>query len=910
MAHVLLDQLESAAPALAIGIEREMIFALVTQMVDAARRHAILVALSVALLAAGSAYFAATHLRLNTDVEHMLPNDLPWRQQQFALDRAFPQNADPLAIVIDGKTPELADQAAAELTARLRREPQLFKYVRRPDGGRFFDQEGLLFLPLNKVERTAERLVAAQPLIGGLAHDPSLRGLFGTLSTFLNGARKGGASIKKIDPALAAIDGTVRGVLAGRPASLSLQQQLAGSAASRNLRQFILVKPVLDYTALRPGERATAEIRRLASALQLDPAHGVQVHLTGSVALNDEEFGALRDSAMISTILSVVAVVAILLLALRSLKLVLAIVATVAAGLVVTAGFAAATIGSLNMISAAFAVLFVGLATDFAIQFGIRYRDRRHRLGDFAAALRATAASIHGALLLAAAAPAIGFLAFLPTEYAGISELGLIAGFGMIIGILLTFTLLPALFTLLRPRGEPEPIGFPRARLLDRFLLRRRRWVIGGAALLAAAGLAAMPFLSFDFDPLDLQDQHTEAMRTLVSMMQDPTTSPYAAEVLAPSPEAAQALAARLSKLPEVAAAVTLTSFIPQQQKAKLAQISDLSFLLGPSLTPLSVLPPPSPAEELKAIADCRAALAPYVAKAAPASPVARLDRSLGEVERRGPALLPALRQALIAPLPGEFARLRALIAAQPVTLASLPPDLRRAWMAPGGRTRVEIFPSGNPRDRSVLRRFVAAVRSVAPDVTGTPVTIQESGRTITGAFVEAGIIALLAITALLWVVLRRVRDVALVLVPLLLSGLLTLTVTVVIGMPLNYANIIALPLLLGIGVAFDIYFVMNWRAGISEHLQSSTARAVIFSALTTASAFGSLALSSQPGMAAMGKLLAISLLCTLFCTMLILPALLGPAPALPPRDRADDEPGRPPRERVRPEPETVAEAR
>jgi uncharacterized protein len=566
----------------------------------------------------------------------------------------------------------------------------------------------------------------------------------------------------------------------------------------------------------------------------------------------------------------------------------------------------------LNIMSVAFAVLFVGLATDFAIQFGVRYRDRRHRLGDLAAALKATAASIHGALLLAATATAIGFLAFLPTKYAGISELGLIAGVGMIIGIALTFSLLPALFTLLRPRGEPAPIGFRRAAVLDGFLLRRRRWVIGGAALLAAAGLATMPLLRFDFDPLDLQDQNTQAMRTLVSMMKDPTTSPYAAEVLMPSPAAAQALAARLSKLSEVDTAITLTSFIPGDQKAKLAQISDLSFLLGPSLTPISVLPPPSVAEELKAIDDCRAALGPYAAKEGAQSPAARLARSLGKVEARGPSLLPVLRQALIAPLPRELGRLRELIAAQPVTLASLPHELRRAWMTPDGRTRVEIFPRGNPRDHAVLRKFVAAVRGVAPAAVGAPVTIQENARVITGAFVEAGIIAVLAITTLLGFVLRRVRDVALVVVPLLLSGLLTLAVTVAIGIPLNYANIIALPLLLGIGVAFDIYFVMNWRAGVTEHLQSSTARAVIFSALTTASAFGSLTLSPQPGMAAMGKLLAISLLCTLFCTMLILPALLGPAPAgRPPSKLAtDDADIGLPRERSRRDREAVGEPR
>lgn len=225
-----------------------------------------------------------------------------------------------------------------------------------------------------------------------------------------------------------------------------------------------------------------------------------------------------------------------------------------------------------------------------------------------------------------------------------------------------------------------------------------------------------------------------------------------------------------------------------------------------------------------------------------------------------------------------RLAALANQIQAKPVTLASLPAELRDSWIAADGRARVEVFPKGDARDPDVLGRFVAAVRTVAPDATGTPVTIREAGRLISSAFVEAGIIAIAAITLLLAVVLRRPRDILLVIAPLLLAAILTLAVTVVTGMKLNYANIIALPLLLGIGVAFDIYFVMNWRAGETHHLQSSTARAVVFSALTTMSAFGTLALSADPGTAQMGELLAISLACTLFCTLLILPALLGPA--------------------------------
>jgi len=785
-----------------------------------------------------------------------------------------------LVIVVDGSTPELADRGAAALAQRLAAEPQLFKTVERPDGGEFFDRNGLLFLDAEQVRKTAQGLIEAQPLIGGLAHDPSLRGLFGVVTTFADAAARGQVAIDRIDAGLVALGDTVRELLDGRPASLSWQQMLSRKPPeARELRRLILTQPALDYDALEPAGRARAEVRRLAGELGLDPASGIRVRMTGSVAIDDEQFATLRQGALLSTILSIVAVSLILFLALRSLRLAGAIMLTVATGLVLTAGFAAVAIGSLNLISVAFAVLFVGLATDFGIQFGIRYRDRRQRHGDFVASLRAAAASIGGALGLAAAATAIGFLAFLPTEYAGIAELGLIAGIGMLIGIALTFTLLPALLALLRPRGEPEPVGWHHAAPIDRLLAARRKAVLVGAGLLAAGGLALLPLVSFDFDPLDLNNPHGEAMSTLFDLMRDPTTNPYGAEALAPSVAAAQTLAERLSQLPEVAEVVTIASFIPEDQKEKLAALADLSVLLGPTLTPPSTLPPPGDDEAMRAIAACAAALAKGAARD-PAA--ARLAAALDEAGGRGTAVLPALQRALTAGLAHELDMLRQLLTAAPVSLASLPADLRRDWLTPDGQARLEIFPRGNARDHQVLRHFVEAISQIDPEVTGNPVTIQESGRTITGAFTEAGVIAFVAISLLLALVLHRARDVAFVLAPLLLSAILTLATTVVIGLPLNYANIIALPLLLGIGVAFDIYFVMQWRAGISEHLQSSTARAVVFSALTTMSAFGSLALSHHPGTADMGKLLTLSLAWTLFCTLFVLPALLGPSPTRP----------------------------
>jgi hypothetical protein len=220
---------------------------------------------------------------------------------------------------------------------------------------------------------------------------------------------------------------------------------------------------------------------------------------------------------------------------------------------------------------------------------------------------------------------------------------------------------------------------------------------------------------------------------------------------------------------------------------------------------------------------------------------------------------------------------LRSALQPQAVNERTLPASLRRQWITPDGRARVEVLPKGALNDNEEIRQFARAVLAVEPRATGGPIGILESGHTIIRAFFEAGLWALLSITVLLWLTLRRVGDVLRTIIPLLVAGVVTLELCVAFGMPLNFANIIALPLLLGIGVAFKIYYVMAWRGGQSQVLQSPLTRAVFFSALTTATAFGSLWFSNHPGTSSMGKLLALSLVCTLAAAVLFQPVLMGP---------------------------------
>ncbi len=853
---------------------------MIKRVVGACARRPWLVIVVAAALCAGAFTYTASHFAIDTNSTRLISEDVDWRKRELTFDTAFPQRADLIAVVVDGATQESAEHATAALVQRLASQTGLFLAVWRPDGGAFFDRAGLLFESTADVSQTTQRLIAAQPLLGSLAADPSVRGLMDALALLIKGAQANPTQFDELAQPLGALAETFDGLAAGLAPAFSWQTLITGRAPERReLRRFILVHPVLDYSALQPGERASTAIRQTAHQLGLDADPLVRVRQTGPVPLADEEFATLADGAALNAAIMLIAVVALLWSALRSWRLILAIMLTLGAGLMITTALGLIVFGTLNLISIAFAVLFVGLGVDFGIQFSVCYRARRHISDDLHVALCDAGGEVGGALAIAAASIAAGFYAFLPTEYRGVSELGVIAGTGMIVAFVASVSLLPALIAILRPPGERSAVGYAALGPLDRFLMRHRGWILATASIAVAGSLVLLPRLQFDFNPLHLRSAKVESVATLLDLMQDPNTTPNTIDVLASSVTAARALAQRLEQLPEVDHVVMLASFVPEGQEEKLALIEDAALLLYPVLNPDEAKPPPSDDDTVRTMKRT-AQLFEEAAAAHPgtdaAAVAARLGKTLRTLAQGDPAQRERVQAVLIPGLIEVLGQLRTAMQAGPVTLASLPDDLRRDWVAADGRARIEVFPKGDANDNDTLRRFVAAVRALAPDATGAPVSIQESSRTIVGAFLQAGLLALLAIAALLAFALRRVTDVLLTLAPLVVSGLATLAICVAVGLPLNFENIIALPLMFGIGVAFNIYFVMAWRAGKRELLTSSLTRAVIFSALTTGTAFGSLWLSHHPGTSSMGKLLALSLACTLVSALLFLPALLG----------------------------------
>ncbi|MDA1091342.1 MAG: MMPL family transporter [Proteobacteria bacterium] len=855
------------------------------------RRRAWLVVLVSVLLSVGAAVYLAQNLRINTDTEDMLSPDLAFSRLSKEVSSAFPQFSDNLVVVIDGQTPDLADDAARTLAAGLRKNPKLFGRVDDPAGSDFFRRNGFLYLDLKELYILSDRLAEAQPFLGALSRDPSLVGFFRMLGLAANeilkgqGGDKGGQPIE-IARVLDAITAVAMAQSAGKFGQMSWQALMTGDTAKADKatanRRILVIQPALDYASLSPAADAMDGVREQAARLGLTPENGITVRLTGSAALAHEELKSVEKGMGVAGAVSLVLVIALLMLGLRSKRLVAATLATLVMGLIWTAAFAIMALGTLNLISVAFAVLFIGLSVDFGIHYGLRYQETMDEGEHHARALGEAAERTGGALTLCAVSAAIAFYSFLPTDYLGLAELGLIAGTGMFIALFANMTVLPAILTVL-PHGGRTKVSAthkfaPFRPVFRSFIELNSRAVCLAALIAGVAAVAALPKATFDFDPLNLKNPDTESVAALFDLMADKRSSPYSVTILAPNLEAAKAVAKKVGALAEVDSTATLADYVPADQDEKLEVISSMAVFLGPAFAATDTAPPPTPQARRAAFNRLAAKLIQLAALKGD-SPEKKAAQQLSRAMKgiKGDAALIAFETRLLRALPGRLGALNDALKAGPVNLKSLPPVITENQVAADGRARVEVYPKEDLRNRKALVRFVAAVRSVAANVTGSSVVILEAGNTVVGAFWQAGALSIVLIVLMLIIVLNRLSDAILVFMPLALAALLTVAASVVFNLPFNFANVIVLPLLFGLGVAGSIHLVARERQehGVSRVLQTSTPRAVLFSALTTIGSFGSIALSSHPGTSSMGILLTIAIALSLGCTLVVLPALM-----------------------------------
>src|ERR1700730_13537146 len=834
------------------------ITALVVRAIDFCVLYAWPVIGLALVLTVASSWYAATHFSMTTDINKLISTDMPWRQREMAFERAFPQY-ELIVAVIEAPTPELAAKASDALTDRLSPQKDMFRSIQQPQGGAFFAQNGFLFEPADQLEPQLKNLTQAQRLVQVLAGDPSLRGVIKALQFVCLVVQGGRITLDNMTWPMTLGADAIEKVNAGQPATFSWRDMVQGRASTESeRRKFLNIQGILDYSELEPGLKATDAIRKAAADLKFATDYQASLRLTGPVPMAGEEFAPIKENAGLKAPVTIAIVLFILWLALRWFRIIFAVFVCLVVGLAVTAAAGVLMVGTLNLISVYFAVLFVGLGVDFGLQFSVRYRAERHEVDDLHDALLYSGRRAGAPLTLAALATAAGFLSFLPTDYKGVSELGLIAGVGMLIAYFTSITLLPALLSRLKPPSEPHHLGYSALAPVDAFLERHRMPILIGTLLAVAAGLPLLYHLQFDFNPMNLRSKTAESVATFLELKNDPESGATDVGILQPTPDQADALAAKLRALPQVGRVTTLSTFIPDRQSEKLALIADAAKTLDPALNPAAAAAPTSDAQTVSMINSTVDALIRLAGAGPGTGAVAakRLAAAMTALAKADPPVRQRAEAVFVQPLKATLDDLRNLLKAQTITRENLPPALARDWVTPDGQARIDVAPKGDPNNNDVVRTFARAVQTVAPDATEGPISILEARRTVVTAFIVAGGCALLSIAIILWITLRRIRDVLLTLLPLLMAGVVTLEICVLIGMPLNFANIIALPLLLGVGVAFKIYYIMAWREGQTNLLQSVLTRAVTFSACTTATAFGSLWFSSHPGTSSMGKLL------------------------------------------------------
>lgn len=851
------------------------------------------VCLFFALFCGLLANYTAENLGINTKTTDMLSEKLTWRQNLLEHEKYFPQLTNTLVAVVDAQTPTMAIEARDQLADALSKREDLFDEVYVPNGGELFRQHGLLYLETSELEQLIEQLAKIQPFIGRLERGESLGGYFNLLEQSIQNSEIDQLSqtslINLFTRTTDAVDALQR---------KEFHRMRWSDSDDGSTRQLIILKPKLFFDQLLPAKQSIEAVQELTHKLSLNDTRGIKVRMTGDIALQSDELQLLASSMPLSGLIAFILVGIVLFFAMRHPVLILSAVTTLLVGLVITAAFAAFSVGQLNLISVAFAVLFIGLGVDFAIHFCLRYKELLIQKFEHIAALREAGSDVGASLILCSITTSAGFFAFVPTSFKGVSELGLISGVGLIISLITTLTLLPALLSLKKIK---TPVLFESAKTKN---TEKKRQAIGAVSksmvndpqfsrriivvfsIIISFACLSLPFASFDNNPVNLRSPESESVSAYLDLLNDAVTSPLSLSLVNKKAEELEALKNRLEALPTVERVIGLSDFVPNKQLEKLDLFIDLEFILGGTTSASTQLNGETSIQQLNALDSLIQSLDnklqvednPTLQRAMRALILLKSDLQESSASEQVNQLN-QLSESLLGDLFLQLKTIRNGLQSQGLQENQLPIDLVKRWKIDSGYNKLQILPSGDMSDSVQTAEFVRSVTVLAPNAVGAPIVNIESGLAIVQSFQQAFISAFLLIFALLLLMLRKLRDALLVLTPLMLTAPLIVAAVVLLDTSFNFANIITLPLLLGISVDNGVHMVHRARHALPETdhlLASSTGRAVVFSAATTIVSFGNLAFSAHTGTASMGLLLSIGMICSLLCTLLLLPVLIN----------------------------------
>ena len=864
------------------------------RLVDFSITHAVAVICVSLAIAAASLAYAILELPINSDQESLvLKKGNPYLERDQMFFEAFPKQANTILVLLRGDNAWRVGAQAERLAEALSARRDLFKDVFYPQGMRFFHQNGLLYLDAAELEKFTDGLIEAQPAMAALAKDPSLRGLWGLLTDGLAAERD-----QKLPPSFdemirrlhIAIGDFLNGRTPHDPWANAFPDWYHNSGEPRSSEphqeavQVIIVQPKLDFSKFLSAEKSIRALHQIAAALEVEK-DGVEMMLTGREPLTFDELYSLITNILIVTAISALAILILLSIGIGSWRMIVIIMSVLVIGICWSLGWAALAVGELNMVSVAFVVLFLGICVDFSIHVALRYQEAYRNLGDMRRAMAAVVEGAGAAISLCAVAMAIGFLSFVPTKFLAFRDLGIIASGSMILALLSSWTLLPALLRFV-PARDLVKAADAKPNIIGRFSIALYGWIrnhyraISLIALLLAVG--ALPYalqMRFDYSTLAIKDPQSQSVIALKILQRHGLYTDYTLNLLVEDKAAAKQEAARFAALPLVRRVDTHEVYVPKGQAEKIDLIEEAAFFMTPVFAQRAEGGQLTDAE-LRAAARKLLRRLAQKKKRLGALPQEqeRLGRALTALLRQPSAALLGFNQALMGDYVERLARLRRSLAPEPFRFDDLPENVRQQIQTDDGRIKITIYPKEDMTDSAALRRFVERVIGASQAVSGRPIVEYAVGQIATDSFRTALILAFAAIGVILLVSLRSVKNTLLVLAPIALSAIGTLAICVWAGIAFNFVNVLLLPLLLGIGVANGIHILSRaeHEKNIRDVMQSSTPIAIFLSNATTLASFGSLVIATHLGLRSMGLTLTIAMILLMLAALIVLPALIA----------------------------------
>ncbi len=792
------------------------------------------------------------NLAINTSTDSLIDDQLTFKKNQKKLKKHFKVLNNNILIRIKGKNSKKIENIFLEIENKLDQREE-FDFYYSPNFDKFFKSNFFSLLSERQKNDFIDQLYQFQPFISELNNNKKLEGFNNFIDLVLKSQNIN--EIKSLDI-----------VFKNFILALNTRTEVDWKKILRKDFDeiFILLSVNENYLGSN-GFSLTYEF--LQSLREKYNSQNINIQFTGGLIIDHEEIKSVSSGAALSGLLSIILVSIILYASLKKIKLIFCLIVSILVGLFITTGITSVTIGSLNLISVAFAVLFIGLSVDFGIQVFLRILENQKEnigLENFKSEL----GSVSRTITIASIPSIVGFLSFVPTKYTGLSELGIISAIGLFVGLLVNILFLPAIYSLIK-KSDSKIIERKKNNLWQRFsnfILSNKYYLLFSLLIISIYNFTFIKSISFDSDAMKLKDQKLQSVLLAKELIEKNPTSDYIISIV----ENKEIDPSKLKDLLKNSNIQEIRSVGTLFEEYKSENLDYLKFLITTGVSKEFYSSPEEFDRFQNLLLKIKSLKIDNISNICEEliNKLSQIDVNHKEIKN--------IEELFF----NKFNDLNNVILTignkKYINYDEIPDYYKNRFESLDGFYRYEVIPSKDVNRKENLEEFVDSVQRFYPDATGMPVVQLEAGKIVKNSFIYAFIFSFIITFFYLLIIFKDLYKVLLCIFSLLIALILLIFFMIVFKIDLNFANMISLPLLFSLGISYPIYFVtrLSEKGNVTSVFVSNTPLAIFTSSLTTICSFGTLFFSSHQGTSSMGLLLFISLLTTLISSLIFLPII------------------------------------